>query len=119
MAERAQCPGSGSPDFYLHGGELHCEQVPVRELVERFGSPLYIYSAATIRERAKRVRVAFGDTARICYAVKANPNLSVLRLLHEAGCGFDLVSGGELERLAVACLPTDQAVFAGVGKQRL
>jgi diaminopimelate decarboxylase len=62
--------------------------------------------------------VAFGDTARICYAVKANPNLSVLRLLHEAGCGFDLVSGGELERLAVACLPTDQAVFAGVGKQR-
>lgn len=118
MAERAQCPGSGSPDFYLHGGELHCEQVPVRELVERFGSPLYIYSAATIRERAKRVRVAFGDAARICYAVKANPNLSVLRLLHEAGCGFDLVSGGELERLAVACLPTEQAVFAGVGKQR-
>ncbi|MFT4514283.1 MAG: diaminopimelate decarboxylase [Planctomycetota bacterium] len=118
MAERVPCPGSGSPDFHLHKGELHCEQVPIRDLVERFGSPLYVYSAATMRERAQRVRAAFGDAARICYAVKANPNLSVLRLLHEAGCGFDLVSGGELERLAVAGLPTDQAVFAGVGKQK-
>lgn len=117
MAERASCPGSGTPDFYLHDGELHCEQVAIRDLVERFGSPLYIYSAATMRERVTRVRSAFGDAARICYAVKANSNLSVLRLLHEAGCGFDLVSGGELERLAVASLPTDQAVFAGVGKQ--
>lgn len=118
MAERAPCPGAGSSDFYLLGGELHCEQVPVRDLVERFGSPLYIYSAATIRERVKLVRAAFGDAARICYAVKANPNLSILRLLHEEGCGFDLVSGGELERLAVAGIPTDQAVFAGVGKQQ-
>jgi len=111
------CPGSGSPDFYLQGGELYCEQVSLRELVERFGSPLYVYSAKTIRERAQRVRLAFGDDAHICYAVKANSNLSVLRLLHEQGCGFDLVSGGELERLQVAGLPTDQAVFAGVAKQ--
>src|SRR5690606_27989896 len=96
------CPGSGSPDFHLHDGELHCEQVPLRELVERFGSPLYVYSAATMRERAQRVRSAFGVDAHICYAVKANSNLSVLRLLHEQGCGFDLVSGGELERLQVA-----------------
>ena len=117
MAERAPCPGSGSPDFYLHDGELRCEQVAIRDLVAQYGSPLYVYSAATIRERARQVRAAFGDAAHICYAVKANSNLSVLRLLHEAGCGFDLVSGGELERLAVAGLPTDQAVFAGVGKQ--
>lgn len=117
MAERAPCPGSGTPDFHLQDGNLYCEQVAVSDLVERFGSPLYIYSAATIRERATRVRAAFGDAARICYAVKANSNLSVLKLLHAAGCGFDLVSGGELERLAVAGLPTDQAVFAGVGKQ--
>ncbi|MFT4841614.1 MAG: diaminopimelate decarboxylase [Planctomycetota bacterium] len=117
MAERTPCPGSGTPDFHLQDGDLYCEQVAVSDLVERFGSPLYIYSAATIRERATRVRAAFGEAARICYAVKANSNLSVLKLLHEAGCGFDLVSGGELERLAVAGLPTDQAVFAGVGKQ--
>ncbi len=117
MAERSPCPGSGSPDFYLHDGELRCEQVAIRDLVAQYGSPLYVYSAATIRERARQVRAAFGDAAHICYAVKANSNLSVLRLLHEAGCGFDLVSGGELERLAVAGLPTDQAVFAGVGKQ--
>lgn len=117
MTERTPCPGSGSPEFHLHDGQLFCEQVAVRDLVERFGSPLYIYSAATMRERAQRVRQAFGDEAQICYAVKANSNLSVLQLLHEAGCGFDLVSGGELERLRTAGLPTSQAVFAGVGKQ--
>ena len=117
MTERTPCPGSGSPEFHLHDAQLFCEQVAVRDLVERFGSPLYVYSAATMRERAQRVRQAFGDEAQICYAVKANSNLSVLKLLHEAGCGFDLVSGGELERLRTAGLPTSQAVFAGVGKQ--
>ncbi len=117
MGANALCPGSGSPDFHLHQGQLRCEQVLVSDLVERFGSPLYVYSAATIRERLRRVRVAFGDEARICYAVKANSNLSLLRLLHDGGIGFDLVSGGELERLQAAGLPTDQAVFAGVGKE--
>lgn len=111
------CPGSGTPAFAYRSGALHCEDVPLAELVARFGSPLYVYSAATMRERATRVRAAFGADAHICYAVKANSNLNVLRLLHEEGCGFDLVSGGELERLRVAGLPTDQAVFAGVAKQ--
>lgn len=118
MAINTPCPGSGTPDFYLRDGELCCEQVAVRDLVARFGSPLYIYSAATMRERARRVRSAFGIDAKICFAVKANSNLSVLRLLHEEGCGFDLVSGGELERLRAAGLPSEQAVFAGVAKQR-
>ena len=117
MATHAVCPESGSSHFHLRDGDLHCEQVPVAELVERFGSPLYIYSAATIRERVRAVRSAFGDGAHLCFAVKANSNLSVLRLLHQEGCGFDLVSGGELERLQAAGLPTEQAVFAGVAKQ--
>lgn len=117
MGANVLCPGSGSADFHLHQGQLRCEQVLVRDLVERFGSPIYVYSAATIRERLHRLRSAFGDEARICYAVKANSNLSLLRLLHEAGSGFDLVSGGELERLLTAGVPTDQAVFAGVGKE--
>ena len=117
MATHAVCPESGSSHFHLRDGDLHCEQVAVAELVERFGSPLYIYSAATIRERVRAVRSAFGDGAHLCFAVKANSNLSVLRLLHQEGCGFDLVSGGELERLQAAGLPTEQAVFAGVAKQ--
>ncbi|HIE70247.1 MAG TPA: diaminopimelate decarboxylase, partial [Planctomycetes bacterium] len=116
-ASSGPCPGSGSPDFAYCGGQLHCEQVAIADLVERFGSPLYVYSAATMRDRVQRVRRAFGEQAHICYAVKANSNLSGLRLLHEQGCGFDLVSGGELERLHAAELPTNQVVFAGVGKQ--
>jgi len=111
------CPSSGSPDFFYRDGRLHCEQVAIAALVEQFGSPLYVYSAATMRSRVASVRAAFGPEAHVCYAVKANSNLSVLKLLHAEGCGFDLVSGGELARLQAAGLPSSQAVFAGVGKQ--
>ena len=111
------CEGSGTASFHRRDGALHCEQIAVEELADRFGTPLYIYSAATIRERIAGIRSAFGADAKICYATKANSNLSILRLVHEAGCGFDLVSGGELERLHAAGVPTDQSVFAGVAKQ--
>ena len=111
------CAESGAPEFFYRDGQLHCEQVAIAGLVERFGSPLYVYSQAAMRQRVQSVRAAFGDEAHICYAVKANSNLSVLQLLYEQGCGFDLVSGGELARLQAAGLPTNQAVFAGVGKQ--
>lgn len=117
IPDSTRCPGSGSSAFHYRAGALHCEELPLADLVAEFGSPLYVYSAATMRERAHRVRQAFGRDAHVCYAVKANSNLHVLRLLHEQGCGFDLVSGGELERLRVAGLPTNQAVFAGVAKQ--
>jgi len=89
----------------------------VADLAERFGTPLYIYSGAAIDERAARLRSAFGDDALICYAVKANSNLSVMQRLHSRGLGFDIVSGGELERLTAAGLPSASAVFAGVGKE--
>ncbi|MGC6489544.1 MAG: diaminopimelate decarboxylase [Planctomycetota bacterium] len=118
MTPTTPCPGAGAGEFHLRDGALWCEQVAVEELAERFGTPLYVYSAAVMRRRVRRVREAFGDGAAVCFAVKANSNLHVLRLLHAEGCGFDLVSGGELERLRAAGLPSSRAVFAGVGKQR-
>lgn len=117
VADRIECPGSGSPAFHLRGGELWCEDVAVRDLAARFGTPLYVYSGATLDERVQRVRSAFGADAQICYAVKANSNLSLLARMHARGIGFDLVSGGELQRLQAARLPTHGAVFAGVGKE--
>jgi diaminopimelate decarboxylase len=104
--------------FHERSGELWCEEIPVARLAERFGTPLYVYSRASIDERLRAVRAAFGDDAVVCYAVKANGNLAVLRAMHEGGAGFDLVSGGELARLRAARLPTERAVFAGVGKER-
>lgn len=117
MASTSPCPGAGTPEFHLRDGALWCEQVALEDLAARFGTPLYVYSAAAMRGRVQRIRAAFGDRAEVCFAVKANSNLHVLRLLHAEGCGFDLVSGGELERLRAAGLPSERAVFAGVGKQ--
>jgi diaminopimelate decarboxylase len=98
--------------------ELHCEQIPLIRLAERFGTPLYIYSATTIRERVRTFKNAFRKVDHIlCYSVKANSNLSILRLLKTLGCGFDVVSGGELERvLRVSRSAVSKVVFSGVGK---
>ena len=97
---------------------LHCEAIPISSLAEKFGTPLYVYSAAAIRERVLAFKAAFREIDHtICYSVKANSNLSLLRLLAKAGCGFDIVSGGELERvLRAAPGSVKQVVFSGVGK---
>lgn len=97
---------------------LHCEKISVEALAERFGTPLYAYSATTIAERYAEFERAFAGRAHtICYSVKANSNLSILRLLAEAGSGFDVVSGGELERVARASKKAvKKVVFSGVGK---
>ena len=97
---------------------LRCERVPLPELAERFGTPLYVYSAEMIRERVRAFEKAFrGVEHSICYSVKANSNLSILRLLGKLGCGFDVVSGGELERvLRVDRWAAKRVVFSGVGK---
>lgn len=97
---------------------LHCDDVSLQDLVERFGTPLYVYSASTIRERMQAFDRAFGKAPHtVCYSVKANSNLSVLRLLARMGCGFDVVSGGELERvLLVSRRAAKKVVFSGVGK---
>jgi diaminopimelate decarboxylase len=97
---------------------LCCEQVPLARLAERFGTPLYVYSSRTIRERALAFDHAFHDIEHtICYSVKANSNLSILRLLAKLGCGFDVVSGGELQRVLRANRDAaKKVVFSGVGK---
>jgi diaminopimelate decarboxylase len=98
--------------------QLSCEQVPLAELAKRFGTPLYVDSARSIRERVQTFEHAFrGVTHTICYSVKANSNLSILRLLDKLGCGFDVVSGGELERVLRANRrAAKKVVFSGVGK---
>lgn len=104
-------------DFNYKEGELHCEDVPATVLVERFGSPLYVYSRRTLVQHYQRVRDAFAPVAgRICFSVKSCSNLSVLRLLCQEGAWFDVVSGGELHRAMEAGASPEQIVFAGVGK---
>jgi len=97
---------------------VHCDRVSLASLAERFGTPLYVYSASTIRDRMRTFDRAFRKVPHtVCYSVKANSNLSILRLLSGMGCGFDVVSGGELERvLRVSRSAAKKVVFSGVGK---
>jgi diaminopimelate decarboxylase len=99
---------------------LHCENLPTTKLVKKYGTPLYVYSAAMIHERYASFDRAFREVPHIiCYSVKANSNLSILRLLAKKECGFDVVSGGELERvLAADKRAAKRVVFSGVGKTR-
>lgn len=99
--------------------EMHADAVPLSKLVERYGTPLYVYSASTIRERYQQFDKAFrGCEHSICYSVKANSNLSILRLLARLGSGFDVVSGGELQRVQeISRKAARNIVFSGVGKQ--
>ena len=86
-------------------------------LVEREGTPLYVYSAGAIRTRLHALRDALdGLDAGICYAVKANSNVAILQLIANEGAGADIVSGGELKRALAAGIPADRIVFSGVGK---
>src|SRR5579864_177288 len=102
------------------GSVLYCEGLPLPKLAERYGTPLYVYSAAAIRERLADFEDAFRHVSHtICYSVKANSNINILRLLAREGCGFDVVSGGELERVLVADRRSARkTVFSGVGKSR-
>jgi diaminopimelate decarboxylase len=114
----AQKTGSrlrGAPEL-----TLRCDGVDLSQLAERYGTPLYVYSAAMIRERLASFQAAFRSVPHtICYSVKANSNLNILRLLAKSGCGFDVVSGGELDRvLAANRRSAARVVFSGVGKTR-
>src|SRR6202049_4468704 len=106
------------PGFDYKKQELHCERVPLNKLADKFGTPLYVYSAAAIRARYRILDRAFRSVPHtICYSVKANSNLSILRLLAGLGAGFDIVSGGELERVRAASKKAvKKVVFSGVGK---
>lgn len=104
--------------FEYRAGELHAENIPVRELAARFGTPLYVYSRAMLEDRYRAFDQAFGDYPhQVCFAVKANSNLAVLNVLARLGAGFDIVSGGELERVVAAGGDPKKVVFSGLGKQ--
>ena len=102
----------------LRPAALFCESVALERLAERFGTPLYVYSSEMIRARLKAFRRAFRPVPHtVCYSVKANGTLAILRLLARQGTGFDVVSGGELERvLRVKRSSASNVVFSGVGK---
>ncbi|MEQ6886328.1 diaminopimelate decarboxylase [Salicola sp. Rm-C-2C1-2] len=105
--------------FNQHNSELHAESVPVSRIAETHGTPCYIYSRATLERHFNAYdRALEGRSHRICYAVKANSNLAVLNVLARLGAGFDVVSGGELERVIRAGGDPAATVFSGVGKQR-
>jgi diaminopimelate decarboxylase len=99
---------------------LHCEDVPLPKLAERYGTPLYVYSTTAILDRLTAFQNAFHKVPHtLCYSVKANSNVNILRLLARERCGFDVVSGGELERVLVADRrAAKKIVFSGVGKSR-
>jgi diaminopimelate decarboxylase len=103
--------------FTYRSGQLCCEQVPLATLAKKFGTPLYVYSENHIVSQWRALdRALDGLDHLVCYAVKANSNLSVLRALARAGAGFDIVSGGELGRMVRAGGDPRKCVFAGVGK---
>ncbi|ENK3147069.1 diaminopimelate decarboxylase [Vibrio alginolyticus] len=102
---------------YQDDGQLWAEDVPLQALAEQYGTPLYVYSRATLERHWKAFDSAVGQHPHlVCYAVKANSNLGVLNTLARLGSGFDIVSGGELERVIAAGGDPKKVVFSGVGK---
>lgn len=103
--------------FHYLSGQLQCDEVSLETVAERFGTPAYVYSRAAILENYNRLASGLSQIpSQICYSVKANSSLRILRLLHEAGAGFDIVSGGELARVLRAGADPTRVVFSGVGK---
>jgi len=108
--------------FTYHRGELRVEDVAITDIAEKHGTPVYVYSGRTILEHYRKLRDAFTGSGElksaplICYSVKANSNLSILKLMMDEGSGFDVVSGGELYRALKVGADPKKIVFAGVGK---
>jgi len=108
--------------FDIRDGAMHAESVPLDTIADAVGTPVYVYSAATIRRHVTVFREALaglehdGQAPLVAFAVKANPNAAVLTVLARMGCGADVVSGGELKRALAAGIPAERVVFSGVGK---
>ena len=112
------------PQFSYRDGELFIEDAPVASIAERFGTPTYFYSKAALLGAYRQYADALRDRdarggAMVCYAIKANSNLAILDLFARDGAGFDIVSGGELERVLAAGGQADKVIFSGVGKTRV
>ena len=104
-------------DFKFKSNILHVEKVSIKNLIEKFGTPFYCYSANTIIKKFNEFKKHFGNSnVIICYAVKANPNIAILKILSKLGCGAEVVSIGELLRTLKAGIPNNKIVFSGVGK---
>ncbi len=106
--------------FDLRNGELHAEDVPLARIAEAVGTPVYVYSAEAFRAKAREFRKGVAQAGRVhlAFAIKANPNLAVLKLLAAEGYGADVVSGGEMARALAAGMAAKDVVFSGVGKTR-
>ena len=118
-AARVVDPASYTPGFSYRGSQLYCEGVSVAAAAKRFGTPAYLYSRASIEQAYRSMDSALrGLPHTICYAMKANSNLGILRVFAKLGSGFDIVSGGELYRLRRVGVPGNRIVFSGVGKSR-
>ncbi len=103
--------------FNYRGDQLCVEQTALADIAQQFGTPCYVYSRTALAERYRQFETAFaGHEHLICYAVKANPNLAILDLFARMGAGFDIVSGGELQRVLAAGGAAGKVVFSGVGK---
>jgi diaminopimelate decarboxylase len=103
--------------FHYRDRVLHCEDVPLAELAERYGTPLFVYSRATLLHHLNQIQTAFAEAKPVlCYSIKTNGNIHIARLMREHGSGFDVTSGGELYRALLAGGDPRQIVFAGVGK---
>jgi diaminopimelate decarboxylase len=106
--------------FNLINGEMHCENVPLRAIAEAVGTPVYVYSRATLERHADAFKagVAPAGDVHVAFAIKANPNLAVLHVLAKRGLGADVVSEGEMVRALAAGVPPEEVVFSGVGKSK-
>jgi diaminopimelate decarboxylase len=112
-------PTSYTPCFSYRHGALHCERVALEKIAARAGTPVYVTSGASVERAYRRFDAAFAAIPhQLCYAVKANSNLSLLRRFARLGSAFDIVSGGELYRVRRVGVPGRRIVFSGVGKTR-
>ncbi|MGD9334768.1 MAG: diaminopimelate decarboxylase, partial [Desulfobacterales bacterium] len=104
--------------FFYRNNELYCEDIPIRRIAEKVGTPFYLYSHATLKRHFLIFNEAFEGMERlVCFSAKSNTNLAVLKLFQRLGSGLDIVSGGELYRGLKAGFSPDRIVYSGVGKR--
>src|SRR5215813_522833 len=104
-------------DFHYRSNRLYCEETAIAEVAEKIGTPFYLYSRRALERHYRTFDNAFAGVEHlVCYAVKANPNLALLRLFRQLGSGFDVVSGGELFRVLRVGAQGRRVIYAGVGK---
>ena len=106
-------------EFTFKDNELYCENIKVRDIAESVSTPFYLYSYKTLIDHYRKIKAAFRPIdPLVCFSVKSNSNLAVLRALVKNGAGLDIVSGGELYRAKLAGIKAKKVVYAGVGKKR-